>query len=225
MKRIKRYLYLLHRWLGIGLGLVVGLWILSGMVMLFVGYPKLTPAEHLARLAPLSGDCCVSPGEALQALGDARLPVSMQLTSAGGSPRYLFDHGEGPLVAVDARSGQRVEWIGPTEALASARQFSGDVEVRYLDLVDEDAWTRNSALNRERPLHRVQAADAEDRLLYVSSHTGLVVRDATAYERAWNRVGAWLHWLYPLRDVMPKVVWSVILVYGALWAPYWGRWA
>jgi len=87
-----------------------------------------------------------------------------------------------------------------------------------LDRVEEDAWTRNHALARERPLYRVQADDAEGRLLYVSSHSGLVVRDATAHERAWNLLGAWLHWLYPLREVMPKALWSVALVYGALLA-------
>ena len=215
---MKRYLYLAHRWLGIGLGLFVLLWIVSGVVMLFVAYPKLTPEEHLSRLQPLSAECCIAPGAALAASADPRTPLSVRLTGAGGSPRYLLDYGDGPLLAIDARTGRRIEHIGPTEALASARQFAGDAEVRLLDQVEEDAWTRNHALARERPLYRVQADDAERRLLYVSSHTGLVVRDATAHERAWNLLGAWLHWLYPLREVMPKAAWSVALVYGALLA-------
>jgi len=214
---MKRYLYLAHRWLGIALGLFVLAWVVSGVVMLFVGYPKLTPAEHLSRLQPLSADCCIAPDAALAASGDPRTPHSLRLTGAGGSPRYLLDYGDGPLLAVDARSGKRIPHIGAAEALASARQFAGG-EVRLLDRVEEDAWTRNHALARERPLYRVQADDAEGRLLYVSSHTGLVVRDATAHERAWNLLGAWLHWLYPLREVMPKAIWSVALVYGALLA-------
>jgi len=215
---MKRYLYLAHRWLGIGLGLFVLLWIVSGVVMLFVGYPKLTAEEHLSRLQPLSVNCCIAPGAALAASKDPRTPLSLRLTGAGGSPRYLLDYGDGPLLAVDARSGKRIEHIGAAEALASARQFADGAEVRLLDRVEEDAWTRNHALARERPLYRVQADDAEGRLLYVSSHTGLVVRDATAHERAWNLLGAWLHWLYPLREVMPKAIWSVALVYGALLA-------
>ncbi|RYJ60755.1 PepSY domain-containing protein [Pseudomonas songnenensis] len=214
---MKRYLYLAHRWLGIALGLFVLLWIVSGVVMLFVGYPKLTPEEHLSRLQPLSADCCVAPGAALAASADPRTPLSLRLTGAGGSPRYLLDYGDGPLLVVDARSGKRIEHIGAAEALASARQFA-DAEVHLLDQVEEDAWTRNHALARERPLYRVQADDAEGRLLYVSSHTGLVVRDATAHERAWNLLGAWLHWLYPLREVLPKALWTVALVYGALLA-------
>ena len=53
----KRWTYLVHRWLGIGGCLLMLLWFVSGMVMLFIGYPKLTPGERLA---------------ALPALGDAR---------------------------------------------------------------------------------------------------------------------------------------------------------
>lgn len=214
---MKRYLYLWHRWLGIGLGSFVVLWILSAMVMLFVGYPKLTSAEHLSRLSPLAADCCIGPAQALRAGDPGRVPLSLRLTAAGATPRYLLDYGDGPLLAIDALSGTRIERVGPAEALASAYRFAG-APVRFIDRVEEDAWTRNGALNRDRPLYRVQSADAEDRLLYVSSHSGLVVRDATARERAWNRLGAWLHWLYPLREVMPKAAWAVALVYGALLA-------
>lgn len=52
---MKRFLYLLHRWAGIALCLVMALWFLSGMVMLYVGYPKLTPAEQLQGLPALDG--------------------------------------------------------------------------------------------------------------------------------------------------------------------------
>ena len=50
---MKRYLYLWHRWLGIVACLFMALWFISGVVMLYVGYPKLTPVEHLAHLPVL----------------------------------------------------------------------------------------------------------------------------------------------------------------------------
>ncbi len=50
----KRWNYLVHRWLGIGGCLLMLLWFVSGTVMLFIGYPKLTPGERLAAL-PLLG--------------------------------------------------------------------------------------------------------------------------------------------------------------------------
>ncbi|HWV10993.1 MAG TPA: PepSY domain-containing protein, partial [Pseudomonas sp.] len=57
---MKRYLYLWHRWLGIGLCLVMALWFVSGVVMLYVGYPKLTPGERLRHLPELPADCCTA---------------------------------------------------------------------------------------------------------------------------------------------------------------------
>ena len=51
--RAKRWLYLLHRWAGITLCLFFAMWFISGVVMMYVGYPKLTPAERLGHLAPL----------------------------------------------------------------------------------------------------------------------------------------------------------------------------
>ena len=45
--RSRRLCYQLHRWTGIFACLLMLLWFASGMVMLFVGYPKLTPWERL----------------------------------------------------------------------------------------------------------------------------------------------------------------------------------
>ena len=77
---MKRYLYLWHRWLGIGLCLFMAMWFFSGMVMLYVGYPKLTPREHLAHLPalPLEG-CCAVPGRT-----GADWAEGLTLSSIGG---------------------------------------------------------------------------------------------------------------------------------------------
>src|SRR5690606_37549044 len=83
---MKRYLYLWHRWLGIGLGTFMALWFLSGLVMLYVGYPKLTPREHLARLPPLAQQqCCVPVSQVLTGEGEA--PDSLRLTTVAGEMR------------------------------------------------------------------------------------------------------------------------------------------
>ena len=67
---MKRWLYLVHRWLGIALAVVMALWFLSGVVMMYVGYPKLTTAERLAGLPPLPAQgCCVPLAQALQVAG------------------------------------------------------------------------------------------------------------------------------------------------------------
>ncbi|MDD2058584.1 PepSY domain-containing protein [Pseudomonas sp. GD03860] len=197
---MKRYLYLWHRWLGIVLCLFMALWFVSGVVMLYVGYPKLTPAERLAPLPPLPAkSCCVGLETALAASGEHAAPQSVKLTSIAGAPHYLLGYPGKPHVAIDARNGQRIAALDEADALAAGKAFANGAAVQYLGLVQQDAWSHSRALDTERPFHVVQVADAERRRLYISQHNGRVVRDVTVQERRWNWLGAWLHWLYPLR--------------------------
>lgn len=214
---MKRYLYLWHRWLGIVLCLFMAMWFISGVVMMYVGYPKLTPREHLAHLPALDlQGCCRSLDEVLAVAGQSDAPSSIRLSMVGGVPRYLLGYAGQPNVAVDARSGQRLSLVDEAQAMAAARQFAADASARYQGLVQEDAWTHSRALDSDRPLHRVSLADEAQRLLYISSRTGAVVRDATGQERGWNWLGAWLHWLYPLRGGALSGWWADIVIYLAL---------
>jgi len=217
---MKRWLYLTHRWLGIALAAVMALWFLSGLVMLYVGYPRLSPEEQLAGLPPLPAEgCCVPLAGALAAAGlpDRAAPSTpWRLTSVAGRPRYVFGPGGGakgaaarqPARAVDALSGQPVGPVDAAAALAAAAHFAGGVPARLIDRVDEDGWTHSRALDGHRPLWRVAVDDAEGRWLYVSSRSGEVVRDATRTERGWGWLGAWLHWLYPLRGGVLDAWWT-----------------
>lgn len=54
--------------------------------------------------------------------------------------------------------------------------------------------------------------DAQRSLLYVSSHTAEVVMAAPQWQRYWNFVGAWLHWLYMFRSGSSDPVWAWLLI-------------
>ena len=43
--QLKRWLYLTHRWIGIVTCLLFAMWFVSGLVMLYVPFPELKPAE------------------------------------------------------------------------------------------------------------------------------------------------------------------------------------
>ncbi|PRB81549.1 sodium:proline symporter [Pseudomonas sp. MYb185] len=192
---LKRQLYLWHRWLGIALCLLMALWFVSGVVMLYVGYPKLTPSERLGHLPVLPTACCAEVP-----VQWAQTPLQrLRLTSLGGQPFYLLELVDGQRVTLDALSGEPLERVDEAWVLAGARQFAGNAALNYRGQVNEDVWTHSRALDVERPLHLVELGDGERTWLYLSGRTGEVVRDASRTERVWNWVGAWLHWLYPLR--------------------------
>lgn len=202
----KRWTYLVHRWLGIGGCLLMLLWFVSGMVMLFIGYPKLTPGERLAALPVL--------GEARDLQGLSVLPAAVQaepeavaLTTLRGEPAYVVRSGSN-VGAWSAVTGQALLPVSAQRAEASAAQFAGGQAFVGATRVDEDRWTHSRALDAHRPLYRVEVGGTQPGDLYVSSHTGEVVLDAPRVQQRWNYVGAWLHWLYVLRMQSVDPVWT-----------------
>lgn len=210
---LKRTLFFVHRWAGIVLGLLIVLWFFSGMVTMYVGYPKLTPAERLARLPALTSEnCCVSFETAWRSVAEASLPRSAVLTSIANRPVYKFERSH-DLVAVDATTGRAVEHITDEQALDAARAFLPGHAATHAGVAAEDMWTRGSALHPHRPLHRIEMGDPDHTRLYVSSVTGEVVLDSTRSQRRWNLVGPWLHWLHALRGPsMTRDDWRVVII-------------
>lgn len=211
----KRWTYLVHRWLGIGGCLLMLLWFVSGMVMLFIGYPKLTPGERLAAL-PVLGDAHGLLGlSALPATVQAE-PESVALTTLRGEPAYVVRSGRHGG-AWSAQNGQALLPVSAQRAEASAAQFAGGQAFVGAMRVDEDRWTHSRALDAHRPLYRVEVGGAQPGDVYVSSHTGEVVLDAPRVQQRWNYVGAWLHWLYFLRMQSVDPVWTwLVIVLSAL---------
>ena len=213
---MKRTLYLLHRWLGIALCLFMALWFVSGVVMMYVGYPKLSSQERLSALPPLEPQhCCNGLSTALTelaGLADSGTLRSLRLTTLGKDPALIAGLEKGRYRVFSTDGSPR----GPVtreQALATAQAFRPGVAATYLDQVEEDAWSHSKALDSHRPLHRVALADADETWLYLSGSTGEVVRDASATERTWNWLGAWLHWLYPLRGGPLDGWWNEIIIY------------
>lgn len=216
--RFKRTVYLVHRWAGIAACVLMALWFVSGVVMLFVGYPKLTPWERLAPLPALATPgCCITVDKALSQADAPSSVREITLTSIAGVPHYKLRQSNDHYQVVNAISGQPAKPADTQHAMRAARAFIPGADAAYLGQIHEDTWTHSGSLNIHRPLHRVQMNDRDRTLLYVSSSTGEVVMDAPRFQRAWNYVGAWLHWLYVFRShpVDPVWSWTVIALSAA----------
>ncbi|MGB6104051.1 MAG: PepSY domain-containing protein [Pusillimonas sp.] len=211
--RAKRLTYLVHRWTGVAGCLLMVLWFVSGIVMLYVGYPKLTPWERLGALPVLSGaQCCVPVPRALEHGSALPAAQSIVLTSIRGQPHYLIRGQGGAYRVIDARSGAPAPGVGAQEALAEAHSFMPSSAVHYQGSVFEDRWTHSRGLDAHRPLHVLRTDGENVSTLYVSSVTGQVVMDAPLSQQRWNYAGAWLHWLYMFRVNSVDPVWSWLVI-------------
>lgn len=201
--RLKRWLYLTHRWVGIASCLLFAMWFVSGLVMLYVPYPELKQPEWLAgqrpiawaavKVAPPAGE---SGDVSLEMLGDA--PV-WRVGGKDGSRTYL------------AANGRPAPEVTEAEARTVASLFGG-VPAKAAELIHNDLWTVAGGYDKHRPLWKVSLAGEGGRVLYVSSRTGAVVLDTNRRERFWNWLGSIPHWLYPtaLRE-LPEAWRQVVL--------------
>ncbi|HTE42211.1 MAG TPA: hypothetical protein VK629_15400 [Steroidobacteraceae bacterium] len=214
-----RLLLLIHRYLGIAVGVVMAMWCVSGFVMMYVGFPALDTQQRLRSLEPISWqDCCDFEKLATQLGVDVADQFSVEMVV--GRPVLQITLTQGRRFLVDLQSGERLAAIDATTALAVARHFARSLpakaEPRYLASLERDQWTVQGQLRLDRPLHHLALDDEAGTELYVSSATGQIVQHTTTQQRFWNWLGAVPHWLYPtiLRD--NAALWSQVVIWLSL---------
>lgn len=214
--RAKRWLYLTHRWLGIGTCLLMAMWFLSGMVMMYVPFPSLSDAERLEGLSPI--DWTIVKRMPVGPLTAHSLVLEQQL----GKPVWRQEHTDGTNRTISAVSGHSLAGVGQEQAFQIAGAFARAPAVA-IDSIDRDQWTVAGGFDRYRPLWKVEMLGPEGHFFYVASSDGRVVLDTSRRERFWNWLGSVPHWLYPtvLRQDQPLwrqvVMWtSGICIIGAV---------
>ena len=120
-----RYLALIHRYAGMVIGIVMAMWCLSGVVMMYVGYPDLSEPERLRALPSLNpGRCCVLPDTSL---ADDRQVGSFQLEMLGTRPVLRLRSGGGRASVIDLSDGQEiasVPCIGSRSTIPPQRSYT-----------------------------------------------------------------------------------------------------
>lgn len=227
-----RWLVLVHRYIGIAMCLLFAMWFASGIVMVFVPYPELSPRERFAGLQPLDvSRCCVAVASAFSSTGLAEPPRQVRMTMVGGRPAFHFHPEDGAVISVFADTGEPIGAVNDKLAVEIANKFAPNNRPSHGAFEDYDQWTVPNQWNAYRPFHRIKMNDAAGTELYVSGNSGEVVRDTSRQERGWNWVGSVAHWIYPtqLRKYpmrWDRVVWwlSLVGIVGAVTGIVLGVW-
>jgi hypothetical protein len=186
-----RLILALHRSLALVVGVLLTVWCLTGVVMMYAPYPKLTQEERRAGLVPLELSRCCRV-DALNIAGQAKV-TRFSLTMSAATPVLRLTTDLGGVQAFDLTNGQALGPAGAKHAAAIAAEFLGRRGARRAAhpplLVDQDEWTANL---EGGPFWRVSFDGGAQ--VYVRQSTGEVVQESTRAERLWNRVGAIPHW-------------------------------
>lgn len=214
--QLRKFVILCHRWLGTLFCLLFLMWFLSGVVMMYWGYPLVGERERLQHENPLDPQSVrVSPVQAYDALGGNFTPDAVRIALLDGRPVYRFRIGgsQSMVYADDAAVQEEIPqdmslriasaWTGQ---LSSAAKFEGT-------LSQPDQWTVSGEFRPLRPLWKYSWPDGEE--AYVSKVTGEVVQYTTRESRIGAYFGAIPHWLYftPLRR--NGRVWNRVVIWSS----------
>ncbi len=218
MLSFSRIIFLIHRYFGIGLGLIVTLWCLSGFVMMYVAYPEVSAQDRLAASPYLAlQDCCLLPS--LDEFSDIAISGARVAMWPQGPTLFLSDE-YGGQHAIDLQTSEYLVEITQDMAADAARQYSREfglgADLALLGTVELDQWTVYQSFIPLRPFYQYQPQDSRGTILYVSSVTGEVVQHTDRNERFFNWIGAVVHWIYPaaLRQNETAWFWTVVILSG-----------
>jgi uncharacterized iron-regulated membrane protein len=210
---VTKQLAWVHRWLGIVTCLVFALWFASGAVLVFKPFPSLSHGDQLSLEAPVGfASLRLTPEQAIRAAGGGE---TLRLVQRGAEPAYVVGTAQG-LVSIDGRTGERLPLVDRAAAAAMATTLGG-AAAQATPAFDYDQWVVHNRFDPLRPFYRLDMGDAAGTRVYLSARTGEIVQRTTTSDRAWNWVGAVLHWAYftPLRSsftAWDQTVWWLSLV-------------
>jgi hypothetical protein len=222
-----RALVLIHRYVGIAVGLLMAMWCLSGVVMMYVPFPRVTEEQRIAGLQAIDWQGCCQFAESLRS-GPAEGPISdgtsvssFQLEMLGGRPvlRGVFE-GVGRRV-IDLRTGAMIESTSDEDAVRSAMLFAKSFGAgagagpRVVGPILQDQWTVASS-RADRPFHEFAFDDDAGMVVYVSGTSGKVVQVTQSVQRFWNWLGSVPHWLYPTALRQYPAAWGQVVIWTSV---------
>src|SRR5215470_6697314 len=216
MRGLWRTLVITHRYLGVAVGLLMAVWFASGIVLMYVGFPRVTEEMRTRTLTPIAWAACCRFGEAL---ADDETILLAQLENLAGVPALrlqragrrdgAFDLAQGALMPIDADQARAI-------ALDAAPRVIGrPVKPVDSELAQTDQWTVGR-LVRDRPLYRFAFDDPERTNIYISSTAGQIVHWTTATERFWNWLGTIPHFIYFVDLRSNVALWSQVVIWTSL---------
>lgn len=223
--------FLLHRWLGISLGLVVLLWFLSGIAMMYYPYPQLTAAEQTRTLPALRGASLPPIVSFPEAYRHVRLDSAAELVGArfklwNGQPTYelwtIKDAAAQAPILVSATTGERLPAVDSSGAHESAARVAPrGARVRDVTRLPRgDHYFMGAEWRNTYPVFRITYDDPERTAIYVSSGSGEPAAIIGSRARWTTWLGTVPHWIYVqwlYYDHYGAWLWiSILLPFGAV---------
>ncbi|KQT20216.1 MAG: PepSY domain-containing protein [Bradyrhizobium sp.] len=213
-RTLRRWLYIVHRWIGITTCLFFAMWFISGVVMMYVAFPGLSDKERLAALPDIQWEkLALSPDDVMKTAGATRYPRDLRLSMLADEPVYRITGWDGRRQTISAADGRVIAGVSEQQALAVAQHHPASRSPQLEAIIDRDQWSVTARYDPLRPLYLIGLGDNAGTRLYVSSRSGEIALDTNQTERVWNWLGSIPHWIYPTVLRKDGPLWRLVVLW------------
>ena len=229
MNITNRIIQRLHRFTGVTIAVFFIMWFVTGIILLYHGYPRVTATDHYRHMQRIDPDglpdVCDIPG-----LSDTAAVMTLSVGNRLGETVWSISginrHTATPMDAKPETGGY---FVISGDSLIAAKSLTGsDIDsiahvwcsegsiVRIDTLNARQQWVMYERYEKSLPILRYYFDDEERSEVFISLKTGEVLQTTTFSQRVWSWIGAIPHKLYI--PVLRKDVkrWENVLLAGGL---------
>ncbi|PID89668.1 MAG: hypothetical protein CSB01_00850 [Bacteroidia bacterium] len=208
MKRYKKILFEIHRTLGVIMSLMFFVWFLSGIVLLFQGFPHASRKDRFLNLSTFSEDTfkgILPPSEAFKGA------VNLELCDT--VPVYRVYESRKKQKVYNAKNLEEIAFFSEDYARELCYSFRQAKVKELLVMNDLDQWIPWSSYKVLLPFYKCYLDDDKHTVLYISQKTGSILQETNRKSRWFARLGAIPHWLYFSNLRQHQGAWENVLIY------------
>lgn len=189
---IKKFIIKIHQILGSLLSLVFLVWFMSGIVMIFAGFPHVSKEKLFEKQAFLSVKDSIKdfPSERFASA------KNIEIKKIGDTAFYLFEDADKNSIVLNAINLKIKLGFSQDEIDLLVSDIYGKHKFLAEIINDYDQWIPWKHFNKYFPIKKYSLEDDANTVVYASLKTGDIVQETTRKSRWLARVGAIPHWFY-----------------------------
>lgn len=195
MNLLTKFILFTHRILGTALSILFFVWFVSGLVMIYHTFPKVSQQEKLSKMEFLTPEGLPSIPEIEKRLPEGEQIKNLTLNRNLGQTTFHIqtESNRYDLPADSLQSLPAVDW----QRIQKVASLWCTAPIHKVDSMHRlDQWIPFGRLKEEFPIYKFHYADPEEHQLYISSKSGEVLQFTDKKSRFWAWVGAIPHWVY-----------------------------
>lgn len=212
MNLVTKIMQFIHRILGTVLSILFLVWFLSGLVMIYHTFPRVSMGDKIAKMEYLKADSLPSIQELEARLPEGETIRSLTLNRYLGQTLFHIRTEQGSY-DLPADSTERIPSIDGAYIEKTAALWCSSPVSRVDTLYHLEQWIPFGQLKKEFPIYKFYFDDTEKHQLYISSQTGNVLQMTDRDSRFWAWIGAIPHWIYFTQLRQDAQLWIDVVVW------------